>query len=181
MDKASENPIKRPNDVVVQETILPHKRLKTVSEAFRDTNFGKPLQVGRLSLRAHILEKSKELRSLEALASNLEDPRAEIRIEVVSCGRKPLLVAVKKEKASLSDGNVPFDEVRLVLNANGAYHLFIYHAVLVRSGTVDITQRNQLRSLMKEVIESRPCVGVDCEVIDKLGYLSVEVEEHKHP
>ena len=89
-------------------------------------------------------------------------------------------MAVKKEKASLSDGNVPFDEVRLVLNAIGAYHLFIYHAVLVRSGTNDITQPNQLR-LMKEVIESRPCVGVDCEVIDKLGYLSVEVEEHKHP
>ena len=81
-------------------------------------------QTGKLKLRAHILAKSNELRSLETLAVNIENTKAEIRLEVVGSSRKPSLVAVKKEKAALSD-DVPFDDVRLVVNASGGYQLFV--------------------------------------------------------
>ena len=78
------------------------------------------------------------------------------------------MVAVKKEKAALSD-DVPFDDVRLVVNASGGYQLFVYHFDLVRSDTVDINQSEQLRQLVNEVVGKCPCVGVDCEIVDEVG------------
>ena len=68
------------------------------------------------------------MRSLETLAVNIQNTKAEIRLEVVGSSRKPSLVAVKKEKAALSD-DVPFDDVRLVVNASGGYQLFVYRSV----------------------------------------------------
>ena len=103
------------------------------------------MQVGKLTLRAHILAQSNELRSLEAIASDLQDSRVEVRVEVVGRSGKPSLVVVKKQKAALSD-DVPFDDVRLVVDANGEYRLFVYHFELVRRGTIDIKQPEQLRS-----------------------------------
>ena len=120
------------------------------------------------------------MRSLEALAVNLQNTRAEIRVEVVGSSGKPSLVAVKKEKAALSD-DVPFDDVRLVVNASGGYQLFVYHFDLVRSGTVDINQPEQLRQLVNEVVGKCPCVGVDCEIVDEVGYISAELNEHRLP
>jgi len=81
------------------------------------------VQVGKLNLRAHILAKSNDLRTLEALASDIPDPRVEVRVEVVGKSGKPSLVVVKKQKATLSD-DVPFDDVRLVVGASGEYRLF---------------------------------------------------------
>ena len=83
------------------------------------------------------------------------------------------MVAVKWEKAALSD-DVPFDDVRLVVNASGGYQLFVYHFDLVRSGTIEINQPEQLRHLVNEVVENCPCVGVDCEIVDEVGYMSAE-------
>ena len=59
------------------------------------------VQVGKLNLRAHTLAKSNELRSLEALAADLQDPRVEVRVEVVGKSGKPSLVVVKKQEATL--------------------------------------------------------------------------------
>ena len=89
------------------------------------------------------------MRSLEALAVNLQITRAEIRVEVVGRSGKQSLVAVKKEKAALSS-DVPFDDVRLVVNAGGGYQLFVYHFDLVRSGTVEINQPEELRHAIGE-------------------------------
>lgn len=92
------------------------------------------------------------------------------------------MVAVKKEKAALSDA-VPFDDVRLVVNASGGYRyqLFVYHFDLVRSVTVEINQPEQLRQLVNEVVGKCPCVGVDCEIVDEVGYMSAELNEHRLP
>ena len=121
------------------------------------------MQVGKLNLREHILAKSNELRSLEAIASDLQDPRVEARVEVVERSGKPSLVVVKKRKATLSD-YVPFDDVRLVVDANGEYRLFVYHFELVRRGTININQPEQLRNAINEVVENRPCPGVDTRI-----------------
>ena len=121
------------------------------------------MQVGKLTLRAHILAKSNELRSLEAIASDLQDSRVEVRVEVVGRSGKPSLVVVKKQKAALSD-DVPFDDVRLVVDANGEYRLFVYHFELVRRGTIDIKQPELLRNAVNEVVENRPCPGVDIKI-----------------
>ena len=120
------------------------------------------------------------MRSLETLAVNIQNTKAEIRLEVVGSSRKPSLVAVKKEKAALSD-DVPFDDVRLVVNASGGYQLFVYHFDLVRSGTIEINQPEQLRHLVNEVVENCPCVGVDCEIVDEVGYMSAELKERSLP
>ena len=111
---------------------------------------------------------------------NIQNTKAEIRLEVVGSSRKPSLVAVKKEKAALSD-DVPFDDVRLVVNASGGYQLFVYHFDLVRSGTIEINQPEQLRHLVNEVVENCPCVGVDCEIVDEVGYMSAELKERSLP
>ena len=123
--------------------------------------------VGKLNLREHILAKNNELRSLEAIASDLQDPRVEARVEVVERSRKPSLVVVKKRKATLSD-DVPFDNVRLVVDANGEYRLFV-------------GQRGQLRNAINEVVENRPCPGVDTRITGQQDYLSSEVEEQTLP
>ena len=138
------------------------------------------MQVGKLTLRAHILAKSNELRSLEAIASDLQDSRVEVRVEVVGRSGKPSLVVVKKQKAALSD-DVPFDDVRLVVDANGEYRLFVYHFELVRRGTIDIKQPEQLRNAINEVVENRPCPGVDNKITGQQDYLSSEVEEQTLP
>ena len=100
------------------------------------------------------------MRSVETLAVNIQNTKAKIRLEVVGSSRKPSLVAAKKEKAALSE-DIPFDDVRLVVNACGGYQLFVYHFDLVRSGTIEINQPHQLRHLVNEVVENCPCVGVD--------------------
>lgn len=138
------------------------------------------VQVGKLNLRAHILAKSNELRSLEALAADLQDPRVEVRVEVVGKSGKPSLVVVKKQKATLSD-DVPFDDVRLVVDANGEYRLFVYHFELVRRGTMNIKQSEQLRNAINEVAENCPCPGVDIKITGQQDYLSSEVEEQTLP
>ena len=120
------------------------------------------------------------MRSLETLAVNIQNTKAEIRLEVVGSSRKPSLVAVKKEKAALSD-DVPFDDVRLVVNASGGYQLFVYHFDLVRSGTIEINQPEQFRHLVNKVVENCPCVGVDCEIVDEVGYMSAELKERSLP
>ena len=140
------------------------------------------MQVGKLTLRAHILAKSNELRSLEAIASDLQDSRVEVRVEVVGRSGKPSLVVVKKQKATLSD-DVPFnfDDVRLVVDANGEYRLFVYHFELVRRGTINVKQPEQLRNAINEVIKNRPCPGVDIKITGQQDYLSSEVEEQTLP
>ena len=50
------------------------------------------LQAGKLKLGAHMLAKSNELQSLEALISNIQDPRVEVHVKVVGKRRKPSLV-----------------------------------------------------------------------------------------
>lgn len=137
------------------------------------------IQAGKLKLRSHILAKSNELRSLEALVSKIQDPRVEVRVEVVAKSGRPSLVFTKKEKAALTNG-VPFDDVRLVVDANGNYHLFVFHFDLVRSGTIDLTS-DQLRSAVREVIEDHPCPGVNKEIVDKQDYVSSELEEKTLP
>ena len=52
------------------------------------------MQVGKLNLRSLILAKNDELRSLEALASNLKDSRVEIRVEIVGKSGKPKLLSL---------------------------------------------------------------------------------------
>ena len=138
------------------------------------------MQVGKLNLRSLILAKNDELRSLEALASDLKDSRVEVRVEIVGKSGKPFLVVVKKQKATLSD-DVPFDDVRLVVDANGEYRLFVYHFELVRRGTINIKQPEQLRNALSEVAENRPCPGVDIKITDQQDYLSSEVEEQTLP
>ena len=93
---------------------------------------------------------------------------------------KPSLVVVKKQKAALSD-DVPFDDVRLVVDANGEYRLFVYHFELVRRGTIDIKQPELLRDAINEVVENRPCPGVDIKITGQQDYLSSEVEEQTLP
>ena len=138
------------------------------------------MQVGKLNLRSLILAKNDELRSLEALASDLKDSRVEVRVEIVGKSGKPFLVVVKKQKATLSD-DVPFDDVRLVVDANGEYRLFVYHFELVRRGPINIKQPEQLRNALSEVAENRPCPGVDIKITDQQDYLSSEVEEQTLP
>lgn len=175
--------VKRANDLNLEEvsSATQQKRVKTVFKTlWDDTNSEKPFQVGKLNLREHILAKSNELRSLEAIASDLQDPRVEARVEVVERSGKPSLVVVKKRKASLSD-DVPFDDVRLVVDANGEYRLFVYHFELVRRGTININQPGQLRNAINEVVENRPCPGVDTRITGQQDYLSSEVEEQTLP
>ena len=133
------------------------------------------VQVGKLNLRAHILAKSNELRSLEALAADLQDPRVEVRVEVVGKSGKPSLVVVKKQKVTLSD------DVRLVVDANGEYRLFVYPFELVRRGTMNIKQSEQLKNAINEVAENCPCPGVDIKITGQQDYLSSEVEEQTLP
>ena len=65
------------------------------------------------------------------------------------------------------------------MNANGGYQLFGFHFNLIRSGTVEINQPEQLRQLVSEVVENCPCAGVDCEIVDELGYMSAELNEQR--
>lgn len=101
-------------------------------------------------------------------------------MEVVGRSGKPSLVVVKKEKATLSD-DVPFDDVRLVVDANGEYRLFVYHFDLVRRGTINIKQPEKLRNVINEVVENRPCPGVDIKIAGQQDYLSSELEEQTLP
>ena len=103
-------------------------------------------------------------------------------MEVVGRTGKPSPVVVKKQKATLSD-NVPFnfDDVRLVVDANGEYCLFVYHFELVRRGTIKIKQPEQLRNAINEVVKNRPCPGVDIKITGQQDYLSSEVEEQTLP
>ena len=109
-----------------------------------------------------------ELRCLEALVSScLEDRSVVVRIEVVGKSGKPSLVVVKKDKASLTNNDdVPFDDVRLVIDANGDYCLFVHHFDLVRRGSIDTTQEDQVKKVVKEVSENRPCPGVDWQIVE---------------
>jgi len=138
------------------------------------------VQVGKLNLRAHILAKCNDLRTLEALASDIHDHRVEVRVEVIGKRGRPSLVFVKKQKATLPD-DAPIDDVRLVVGASGEYRLFVYHFELVRRGTIDIKQPEQLRNAVSEVAENRPCPGMDIKITDQQDYLSSEVEEQTLP
>ena len=71
--------------------------------------------------------------------------------------------------------------MRFVVNASGGYQLFVYHFDLVRSGTIEINQPEQLRHLVNEVVENCPCLGVDCEIVDEVGYMSAELKERSLP
>ena len=71
------------------------------------------------------------------------------RIEVVNSG-KPALVAVKKNKPGIPGNNkqnVPFDDVRLVINVDGSYDFFCFHFDLVRRRVVDITKSEKGKSI----------------------------------
>ena len=59
--------------------------------------------------------------------------------------------------------------------------MFVYHFDLVRSGTIEINQPEQLRHLVNEVVENRPCVGVGCERVDEVGYMSAELKDRSLP
>lgn len=107
---------------------------------------------------------------------------ADLRIEVTE-SKTPCLVVVKKEKAALPCDNYksPFDDVRLVVHSTGMYQLFCYHFELVKTGTVDVKKPEDVNKLTKDVLESHPCAGVPCNLVDKLGYLSTELREDTLP
>jgi len=71
--------------------------------------------------------------------------------------------------------------VRLVVVASGEYRLFVCHLELVRRGTIDIKQPEQLRNAVSEVAENRPCLGMDIKITDRQDYLSSEVEGQTLP
>lgn len=60
------------------------------------------------------------------------------------------MVAVKKNKPAIPGNNkqnVPFDDVRLVINVDGSYDFFCFHFDLVRRRVVDITKSEKGKSI----------------------------------